>query len=267
MPNLQQLYKLKEKYGDVNTSRLKKSDIQTLLEAFDPDTINNTVRHNLDGLLVKSFSFRDFKAVDYISYFHGRKKADVVLLFIDITSFSTKFIDKSADELVVYLDEYYSKVIPLVNKYGGEIEKIMGDGIVCVFGKPFLDEGMDIIHTKAYQCAREIISSLHETAFAVKIALHYGEIMYYQNPCTEYYEYTMIGNAITELFRLEAVAEPNSINFYGDSHFDKTMKSFLAAKDRTIYTDLTATWFYKAPKAISLAGVKHQEMRCITYAP
>ncbi len=60
---------------------------------------------------------------------------------------------------------------------------------------------------------------LSQTDFESKIALHYGEIMYYQNTSDEYYEYTMIGNALTNLFRLESVSLNNSINFFSSTPF------------------------------------------------
>lgn len=39
---------------------------------------------------------------------------------------------------------------------------------------------------------------------------------------TEYYEeYTMIGNTLTELYRLESVSMPNSINYYANSYYSR----------------------------------------------
>src|SRR5690606_15912136 len=139
-------------------------------------------------------------------YFKERRKVDAVLLFIDITSFSAKFTSKSADEIGKYLDEYYDLVIPIIGKHGGEVEKIMGDGIICVFGEPFLHLHKEDLHRRAEKCAAELIKLLKGSKHEIKIAFHFGEIMYYQNECSDYWEYTMIGNALTELYRLESVS-------------------------------------------------------------
>ena len=55
-------------------------------------------------------------------------------------------------------------------KHGGEIEKIIGDGIICLFGEPFLRGNKDTFFDKADKCSKEIISELKNTEKAVKIA-------------------------------------------------------------------------------------------------
>lgn len=232
MPNLQQLINLKNRYGNSSLSNLRKQDAEILFESFDPKKIEKGFKNVELNLATKSFSFPEFKANGYVDYFLQRKRANVVLLFIDITGFSKKFSNRNSDELVKYLDAYYSKVIPLISYYGGEIEKIMGDGIICVFGEPFLQEDKTALHELAESCSRKIISELFNTDYSVKIALHFGEIMYYQNPSDSYYEYTMIGNAITEVFRLESIAKPNSISFFGNTLMHKMQKFYIYSEEQ-----------------------------------
>jgi class 3 adenylate cyclase len=257
MPNLKQLFNLKERYGDTNLSSLRKSDIGLIVESFDPDRLEK----GFNNFKTKSFSFPEFKVSDYVEYFLERKKANVVLLFIDICSFSQKFSSTSSDLLVEYLDEYYKTVIPIINNNGGEIEKIMGDGIICVFGEPFLDDSKATLHNHANKCAREIISELKDTDFEVKIALHFGEIMYYQNPSDDYFEYTMIGTALTELFRLESVSVGNSINFYCDSYFEILMNQHVLSYQNYWAQFTSSEWKLKDRTKINLAGVNYKYIR------
>ena len=206
MPNLKHLISLKRRFSTFNQD-LTVGRTQQIIEAFDPSRME------------KGFSLDDEKVSKYVTFFKSRKKVNAVLLFIDITSFSLKFENKSADELVEFLDNYYKRVFPIVAKHGGEIEKIIGDGVIVVFGPPFLEGTSFELHTQAENCAKEILERLFQTDFESKIALHYGEIMYYQNTSDEYYEYTMIGNALTNLFRLESVSRSNSINFFCNTNF------------------------------------------------
>ena len=119
-----------------------------------------------------------------------------------------------------YLDNYYEQIIPIIYKYGGEIEKLMGDGIICVFGKPFLDlESPEYVYN-AEKCARKAIKTFHGTNKNVKVAIHKGKIIYYKVPGEHYGEYTMIGQPITDLYRLESVSKPNAINFFSNSMYD-----------------------------------------------
>lgn len=143
-------------------------------------------------------------------------------LFIDITNFSTKTSKSSPEEITILLDNYYSHLFPIIYKHGGEIEKIMGDGIICIFGKPFLNVKDNVEkYNRAQSCARDIIVKFKDTNYSVKIALHNGEVMYYKTPTSLYEEYTMIGKVLTELYRLESISENNSINFFAGSYYDQ----------------------------------------------
>jgi hypothetical protein len=96
----------------------------------------------------------------------------------------------------------------------------MGDGIICVFGKPFINGIWPEEFNQAELCAKAIIKNFTRTNKAVKIALHSGEITYYKTPGTDYEEYTMIGKPITELYRLESISRTDAINFYMKSTYD-----------------------------------------------
>ena len=60
----------------------------------------------------------------------------VTVLFIDIRGFTT-FADRStAREAVAYLNEFFGLVIPILTSHGGHTNKLLGDGLLGVFGAP-----------------------------------------------------------------------------------------------------------------------------------
>ncbi len=60
----------------------------------------------------------------------------VTLLFADIRGFTT-FADRStAREAVEFLNEFFAVVIPVVTAHGGHVNKLLGDGLLAVFGAP-----------------------------------------------------------------------------------------------------------------------------------
>jgi hypothetical protein len=208
MPNLLQIQGLREKYN--SKSRVNTREIKALSESFNKSSYD--IKH--------SFSFQGLDQ-NIVRYFEEQRSADVIILFIDITNFSEKSKQLNNSELSNYLDEFYDKTIPLIYAQGGEIEKILGDGIICLFGEPFLDNTKSELFEKADKTAKDIIVELKDSDKEVKIALHDGYIMYYKQKNQNYQEYTMIGKPLTELFRLESIAENNSINFYTVSDYDK----------------------------------------------
>jgi adenylate cyclase len=62
--------------------------------------------------------------------------AMVTVLFIDIRGF-TSFADRAtAREAVDYLNEFFELVVPIVGEHGGHANKLLGDGLLAVFGAP-----------------------------------------------------------------------------------------------------------------------------------
>ncbi|RFS20077.1 adenylate/guanylate cyclase domain-containing protein [Chitinophaga silvatica] len=162
---------------------------------------------------------------EFTRYFDFGLPAEVALLFIDICNFSTQFSHLNGEEIGEYFDEYYRTVIPIIYKYGGEVDKIIGDGIVCIFGPPFMCEDFADCINAANIAAKEIIEKTIKTKHASKIAFHAGTINYFKNKSGFYNEYTIIGKPLTELFRLESISEANCINYFDDSPIREFYKS------------------------------------------
>jgi len=225
MPNLNQIYSLKQKFFELNRADqrvkdyLEKSEARDVIQkAFDSTNLNESYRET------KTFSFLTENLnpakPELIKYFDEGREEDVALLFIDITSFSKTITGWSNAQIKRYLDNYYKRIIPIIYKNYGEIEKLMGDGIICVFGKPFLDVPSPHHVYKAEQCAEEAIREFHGTNKNVKVAIHTGKVNYYKVPGELYGEYTIIGQPITDLYRLESVSKSNAINFYDGASYD-----------------------------------------------
>ncbi|MFL6061373.1 MAG: adenylate/guanylate cyclase domain-containing protein [Marmoricola sp.] len=62
--------------------------------------------------------------------------AMVTIMFVDIRGF-TSFADRStAQEAVAYLNDFFELVVPIVTRHGGHANKLLGDGLLGVFGVP-----------------------------------------------------------------------------------------------------------------------------------
>ena len=247
MPNLLQIKALRDKYA--SKSIIKKSDIRLLSENF-----------NKSKTEIKSLFIRNGADQDLVKYFEDQKSAEVILLFIDITNFSSGCSAYSNEKLSEYLDKYYDTAISTIYHHGGEIEKIIGDGIICVIGEPFLNDNRSTLFQKADACAKDIIIELKESDMEVKIALHHGNVMYYKNKSENYPEYTMIGKPITELFRLESIAENNSINFFNVSPY-QNMECSQDGVFKYSRKNIHSYWRKSDSKSVDLKGVEWKFVR------
>ena len=62
--------------------------------------------------------------------------AMATIAFVDIRGFTT-FADRStAREAVAFLNEFFEVAVPIVGKHGGSVNKLLGDGLLGVFGAP-----------------------------------------------------------------------------------------------------------------------------------
>jgi adenylate cyclase len=62
--------------------------------------------------------------------------AVVTIVIVDIRGFTT-FADRStAHEAVAYLNEFFGLVVPILEGRGGHANKLLGDGVLGVFGAP-----------------------------------------------------------------------------------------------------------------------------------
>lgn len=183
MPNINHLISLNNEYNDylkisslgkALNKKLKKSQL-TKEAGFD---VKN---------LVEQFDLTKFKSKTIFrtyldNFFEFGSFSKVVLLFVDICNFSKVILNWSNYDIRRYLNNYYYNTFPIIYKYGGQIEKLMGDGIICVFGEPFIEQDEVIEFNLAEKCAEELIQKFKGSNKEVKIALHNGEITYYKTP-------------------------------------------------------------------------------------
>jgi len=60
----------------------------------------------------------------------------VTVMFVDIHGFTTYADRVTAREATDYLNEFFEVVVPVVVDHGGHVNKLLGDGLLGVFGAP-----------------------------------------------------------------------------------------------------------------------------------
>lgn len=248
MANLELIKTLNLKYNKQSPFSLSLKNF-SLNESFDLKNIDQSIQSNINSL-----------GNIYVQYFDEGKDAEVVLLFIDICDFSTRHSHLNGKEISDFFDEYYDIVIPIIYRYGGEVDKIIGDGIVCIFGQPFLNKSLDECILEADKCAKEIIQNTYnKEKFKSKIAFHFGKINYFKNKSGFYNELTVVGKPLTELFRLESISENEKINYFVDYQYVKNWNDKL--------NETSFIWALEPIKEVPeiLKGVNYKYMQTNKY--
>lgn len=87
----------------------------------------------------------------------GGEERRITILFSDLRNFTTLSERFSADKIVAALNNYYGKMVDVIEKYNGTVDSFIGDAIMVVFGAPY--SGDDDAY-RAIVCALEMQASM-----------------------------------------------------------------------------------------------------------
>ncbi|MFA6988898.1 MAG: adenylate/guanylate cyclase domain-containing protein [Candidatus Gastranaerophilaceae bacterium] len=141
----------------------------------------------------------------------GGKKKEITVLFADIRGFTGISEALDPNEVTVLLNEYFTEMLPIIEKHKGVLNKFMGDALLAVFGEPVIDNN----HPKnAVLCAINMIEKINELKekwrkegkpkIDIGIGINTG-IAFIGNIGTDQrLEYTVIGDTVNVASRIEA---------------------------------------------------------------
>lgn len=135
------------------------------------------------------------------------------IVYLDIFNFSNRIKDKTISYINNYLQEFYGSVFPIIDEFGGMIDRVMGDGIIFVVSNIFENRKTitNDIFNDAYYCCKKIIIELSNTDFKSKAAIALGNLYFCKIGNNIYNELTCIGEPLTIVHRLENEASENQI--------------------------------------------------------
>jgi adenylate cyclase len=139
-----------------------------------------------------------------------------VLWYADIRTF-TAIADTTPGPLVIeLLDEVFETLTASLRLRGGQVLKFLGDGMLAIF--PFDDATQEQTCRRALDAAAEAMRAVDQLNVArraagkptatVDLALHLGEVLYGNVGAVDRLDFTVIGPAVNEVARIEALCEP-----------------------------------------------------------
>ena len=143
------------------------------------------------------------------------RRQDVSVLFGDLVGF-TSFSERSSPaEVAAVLDAYWSTAAPLLTRrFGGEIEKFIGDGIVATFNSRGDQPDHALRASRAALALQDEVAALadeHPGWPRLRIGVNSGEAVVREVGGDGHVAYTLVGDTVNTGSRLEGLAPPGGV--------------------------------------------------------
>lgn len=157
------------------------------------------------------------------------------LWYCDMRGFTELSSQLSSDRLIAVLNDYFGKLGPAVQNHQGEILKFIGDAMLAIFP---VDSGVDgpaEACERAYLAARQAVeavdrwsterSMVGESVIQCGIALHIGEVVYGNIGTPGRLDFTVIGEAVNRVARVESLCAPLHASLLATEEFVEAIGS------------------------------------------
>ena len=142
-----------------------------------------------------------------------------------IKGFSTHSVDMEPGHVQHLLNEYFEAMTDIVFRYGGSVDKFLGDGLMVFFGDP---EQQDDHALRAVRAAIDMQRKVREIAarwdpekdmpLAIRIGINTGEVIVGNMGSARRLEYTVLGANVNLAQRLESNAPVGGVLMSGRTY-------------------------------------------------
>jgi len=138
-------------------------------------------------------------------------RIQAVLWFSDLRSFTHITETADPEQIIPFLNDYSEAIISSICEAGGDVLKLIGDGILAIFKEE--DPGLACrCALKAEQLMRSRIGVLNRDRMAANLpvaapylGLHIGEVFYGNIGSQDRLDFTVVGPAVNEVSRIAAL--------------------------------------------------------------
>ncbi len=151
------------------------------------------------------------------SHWMKGSNVEASVLFVDIRDFTSLSEGRTPEAIVDFLNEYFSRITGSVIKYGGHLNKFVGDEAMAIFGAPISNPVHAEAAIKAALEIREKIEQfdkkwdMGDVDIQVGIGVNSGEMLAGNIGSQKKMEYTVIGDNVNVASRLTSIAKPGEI--------------------------------------------------------
>ncbi|WP_108881151.1 adenylate/guanylate cyclase domain-containing protein [Anderseniella sp. Alg231-50] len=134
---------------------------------------------------------------------------NAAIMVSDIRDWTGLSSRMAAGDALALANEYFEIIARAVEANGGEILKLIGDGVLAIFPSDEQDETSRTACRNALSAARQALQSTDRPAdLRFGIGLHFGEVLYGNIGSTTRIDFTVLGQAVNITARIEGFCGP-----------------------------------------------------------
>jgi class 3 adenylate cyclase len=141
----------------------------------------------------------------------GGESKRVTILFSDIRNFTGMSESMAPQQVVTFLNDYFSEMVDAVFEHGGVLDKFMGDGLMAVFGS-LEDTEHELGAVRAALRMRALLAKINGVRavsgippIAIGIGIHTDYCIVGNIGSRKRLEYTVVGDGVNTSSRLQAL--------------------------------------------------------------
>lgn len=141
------------------------------------------------------------------------RRVRATVLFVDIRGFTTISEGREPEEVVRLLSTWFTTMTPIIRRWGGIVDKFVGDAILAVWGVPETGARDELCAVRAALEMLDALQGLNATLalqglplVRIGIGINAGEVIAGPIGTPDRLEYTVIGDTVNTAQRLEGLA-------------------------------------------------------------
>lgn len=137
---------------------------------------------------------------------------DAAVMFVDVIGSTRRMEAITPEQVIAVIRAFHRRIVPIVFRHDGSVDKFLGDGLMAVFGAP---EKTPDAARDALLCAVEILDTIDQwrdrlvavgrVATTVGIGIHFGPVIQGNVGIADRLEFTTLGDTVNVASRLESM--------------------------------------------------------------
>src|SRR5262245_1314787 len=192
------------------------------------------------------------------------ERKQLTVLFADIKGSMELIAFRDPEDAQQILDPVVGSMMTAVHSFGGTVNRVMGDGIMALFGAPVAQEDHALRACRAALQIQELAPRLarakhlepDDVDINVRVGLNSGEVVFHYIHNAQQIDYSVTGHSVHLAARMEQLARPGTILIS-----ESTLSACAGMLDVTPLGFVPVKGLDKSQRVFELNGVRHRETR------